>query len=277
MRKSDKENKTVTLVDRIGKHPFIIFAGFVITVIALIVMIVLFFISQTERELVYAVNPVKTRVVTMGQATGLEVTHNRVELGDVDITVAQVGIWNSGDESIRKENILKEVVIYTKPSVRILEASVSNSSRELDILKFNIIESPELLEIGKVPVSWNILEKDDGASVQLIYLGPPEVEILVEGLIEGSGFVKKVGRDVKIKSPIEQVKSEEKGRWVLLPSTLFMLIAFIYMSRGFVKDWVQDRKSAIFELILSIIFLGMISASLWYIIGMGPFGPPFEF
>lgn len=269
--------KKRTWLNKIGGHPAIVLATLILAVIAIIVTIVLFFVSQTERELVYAVNPVKTRVVTMGQATGLEVTHNRVELGDVDVTAAQVAIWNSGDESIRKENILKEVVIYTNPSVRILEASISNSSRELDILKFYIIESPELLEIGEVPVSWDILEKDDGASVQLIYLGPPEVEILVDGLIEGSGFVKRVGRDVKIKSPIEQVKSEEKGRWVLLPPTFFLLIAFIYMSREFVKDWRKNRKFAIFELIISILFLGMILVSLWYIIGKGPFGPPFGF
>ena len=269
--------KKNTWLNKIGAHPAIVLATLILAVIAIVVTIVLFFISQTERELVYAVNPVKTRVVTMGQTTGLEVTHNRVELGEVDITAAQVAIWNSGDESIRKGNVLKEVVIYTKPSVRILEASVSNSSRELDILKFNLIESPELLKMGRVPVSWEILEKDDGASVQLIYLGPPEVEILVEGLIEGSGSVKRVGRDVKIKSPTEQVRSKEQSRWLILYFLIVASFSLFFMLRETINYWRESRKFSIFTLIMSIFLIAMISLGIWGFMGQGPLGPPFGF
>ena len=264
-------------LNKIGGHPIIVLATLILAIIAIIVTIVLFFISQTERELVYAVNPVKTRVVTMGQATGLEVTHNGVELGDVDITVAQVAIWNSGDESIKKENVLKEVVIYTEPSVRILEASISNSSRDLDILQFNIIESPELLEIGKVPVSWDILEKGDGASVQLIYQGSPEVEILVEGLIEGSGVVKRVGRDIKIKTPAEQFKSAQTPWWFYL--YLFGMVAFVSYAflKDFTKIWKKRRKWAFGGIIFIVVMWCGVSLISWYYISSGPLIPPFGF
>lgn len=278
MSKSDKENKTATWVDRIGKHPFIIFAGFVIAVIALIVMIVLFFISQTERELVYAVNPVKTKVVTMGQATGLEVIHNRVELGDVDITAAQVAIWNSGDESIRKENVLKEVVIYTKPSVRILEASISNYSRELDIIKFNIIEAPELLEIGKVPVSWSILETGDGATVQLIYLGSTDVQIFVEGLIEGCGDIKRVGREVKIKTPAEQFKSAKIGWWIYLMWVSFISVFSYSFGRDAYRAWKRKHIKLMFlNITICVVVICGMSVFLWYYLSKGPLEPPFGF
>ena len=110
--------------EKISKHPLVILASLAVTIIGLVVMIVLFFVSQTSRELVYAVNPVRTEVVTMGQATGLQIIHNGVDLGDVDITAAKIAIWNSGKESIRKENILKDIIIKTDPSVPILEVSI---------------------------------------------------------------------------------------------------------------------------------------------------------
>lgn len=277
MNKSVKKEKGLTWIERMAKHPLILLAGLVVAVIALVVMVVLFFWSQTERELVYAVNPVKTRVVTMGQSTELEIRYEGVELGDVDITAAQIAIWNAGEESIRRENILKEVVICTDPAVEILEVSIVKHSREFEVTELTVLDQPELIKTGRVSISWSILEKNDGASIQLIYLGSPDVDIMVEGLIESSGSIERVGREVKIKTPIEQVRSEESGRWFLLPAAIFLFVAAIYFSREVIRDWKKDRKMAIFELIVLISYVGIIAFSIWYAIGRGPFGPPFGY
>ncbi len=214
----------------------------------------------------------------MEQATGLEVTHNRIELGDVDITAAQVAIWNSGDESIRKENILKEVVIYTKPSVRILEASISNYSRELDIIKFNITEAPELLEIGEVPVSWSILETGDGATAQLIYLGSTDVQIFVEGSIEGCGDIKRVGREVRIKTPAEQFKSAKIGWWVYL-TWVFIVFVFSYtFGRDAYRAWKKKSIKLMFlNITICVVVVCGMSVFIWYYLSKGPLEPPFGF
>ena len=98
---------------RIAAHPLLILNTAICSVVALVVMTVIFFISQTERKLVYAVNPVQTSVVTQGQVTGLESRYNGKVLGDVDVTATQVAIWNSGDKSIKTEHILRDVFIYT--------------------------------------------------------------------------------------------------------------------------------------------------------------------
>ncbi len=280
MKNVGKKKTTKTWIERIAAHPVIIIAGLAslaVAVVALIVMIVFFFASQTERDLVYAVNPIKTTVVKMGQASGLEVRHNGGELGDVDITAAQVAVWNSGDDSIRKENILREVVIYTDPPVKILEVSIVKYSREFEITYFSVLESRELMDKGRVPISWNILERDDGASIQLIYLGSPEISIYVDGLIEGSGEIKKVGRELKIKTPIEQVRSEQRAAWFLIGFGVLVLVLVIFMAREALKDWREDRKLAIFEIVVLVVMVGSFSVGVWYTVGAGPLGPPFGF
>ncbi len=260
-----------------SRQTLILIAGLVVAVVALIVMIVLFFVSQTERELVYAVNPVKTRIVTMGQATGLEISYKGLEIGDSDVTAAQVAIWNSGDESIRKENVLKEATIYTDPPSKILEAFIVNSNRELEITNFSLMASRELMENGKVAVSWNILEKDDGASIQLIYLGSPEVEIKVEGLIEGSGDIKRVGRELKIKTPAEQFKSAQTPWWVYLYFFLVVAAMSYFIVPDVYKSLKARQKSSIFGILMMVIMWGFFGFSVWNFMSQGPMVPPFGF
>ncbi|MBA7698569.1 hypothetical protein ES703_107247 [subsurface metagenome] len=239
-------------------------------------MIVLFFVSQTSRELVYAVNPVRTEVVTMGQATGLQIIHNGVDLGDVDITAAKIAIWNSGKESIRKENILKDIIIKTDPSVPILEVSIVKYYRDADVTGFSILESKELLGTGKVPLSWRILEKNDGACIQLIYLGSTDVNINVEGLIEGSGEVGSVDTNVEIESPDEQVRSDRRAKWIFIGVLFtYAIISFVgvYIFFKDAKNW----KERIFPILLAIQGTGLLGVVVWYIIVRVPSVPPFGF
>ena len=131
---------------KVAEHPLIMIASLAVAVIALIATLVLFFLSQSHQELVYAVNPVRTRVVTAEQARGIEIRYKGLELRDADVTIGQVAIWNSGDQSIRKENILKDIVIYTEPAVKLLEVKIVNANRALDVTNFSLIDPPELTE-----------------------------------------------------------------------------------------------------------------------------------
>jgi hypothetical protein len=182
------------------------------TLVAIILAIYFGLSSRAERELVYAVNPVRTAVVTAGQATELAVLYKGEPIGSKDVTAAQVAIWNAGKLSIRKDDILGDgkVVIFTDPPVPILEASIRQLSRE--VTEFALVTTPELLASGRVPVSWRILEKDDGASIQLIYVGTEEVKLQVQGTIEGQGEAKYAELGVKIRTPQEQVSAQQGSR-----------------------------------------------------------------
>jgi len=226
---------------------------------------------QTERELVYAINPVRTAVVTAGQASGLAVLHEGEPLGSVDVTAVQVAIWNAGKQSIRHENILEDVVIVTNPPVQILEASIRHHSRE--VTGFTLIETPGILTSGRLPVSWRILEKDDGASIQLIYVGTEEVTFHVEGVIEGLRGIKDVELGVDIKTPQEQIQEEQIKRWVYGIFSLFfgaVTVFVIYVALLKPRRWrdlyMVFTALSVFGLLVWQYF--SISARIW---------PPFGF
>ena len=277
MRKKGKKEISPPLLQKIAERPLLVLVSFIITLLGLIISIILPLVLQAEMELVYAVNPVKTEVVSMGKATGLEVRYNGAELGDVDITATQVAIWNSGDESIRKENILKEVVIYTDPPVRILEAYIVKVHRELEVTNLNILKSDKLMDNGKICVSWDILEKNDGASIQLIYLGSSDVEIGVNGLIEGCGEIKRVGREIEIKSPAEQFEAAKPAWWALIMLTVLALgLTYFFVPMAY-SEWKGKDKGYIITICMLLAQWGVMAYFYWNYFGVGPLEPPFGF
>ncbi|OGO05929.1 MAG: hypothetical protein A2Z76_04320 [Chloroflexi bacterium RBG_13_56_8b] len=225
------ERKRKTKTRRISGSTWFGVVGIIGLLVGIILPTYFYFHTRVERELVYAVNPVRTAVVTAGQASELSVFHEGEPLGDVNVTAAQVAIWNAGKQSIREEDILRPIVISTDPPVPILEVSIRQRSRE--VTEFNLVGTPESLASGRVPVSWYILEKDDGASIQLIYEGTQDVNFRVEGVIEGRHEIKDVELGVSIKTPQEQVSEQESGRWaygiMALASGLALVIIFVFL------------------------------------------------
>jgi hypothetical protein len=61
-------------------------------------------IKRKKRELVYAINPISTKLVVAGQETKLKVSYDKKPLGNVNITVVQIAIWNTGEETIGKDD-----------------------------------------------------------------------------------------------------------------------------------------------------------------------------
>lgn len=271
MKNPDNKKDELGWGRRIAANPWVGLGGLVAAAISIIVAVVLYSTAQTERELVYAVNPIYTKVVTAGQTTTLEILHNGVQLGDVDITAVQIAIWNSGKESIRQENVLEDVVIHTDPPVPILEASIRKLSRE--VTEFTVLSSPELLAAGVVPVSWRILENNDGASIQLIYIGSEEIDVSVQGVIEGIHEVKRVEPGVKIKTPLQQVRDEQRLRWIFIALTIVTGIGVVFTSFLFFS---RKMRSG-FIIIVFVYSLGFFGFILWNLLSKVGSWPPFGF
>lgn len=92
-----------------------------------------------------------------------------------------MAIWNSGDESIRAGNILEAIVLRTNPKVPILEAHLRHVTRPLTAFT---IDTTKALD-GEVLLSWRILEKKDGAIVELIVMGGLSTIVRASGVVEG--------------------------------------------------------------------------------------------
>jgi hypothetical protein len=270
---SGEEQSNLGFAKRVSQNPWFQISLFIITILSIGITIFVSVISKEKRELVYAINPVRTTVVSSQQASALEIVYKGAQLGDVDINIAQVAIWNKGKQNIKPENILKPIVIRTNPPVRILEASISKYSR--DVIGFKIDDTQESLAMGTVPVTWHILEHNDGASVQLIYLGSSEIALNVEGVIEGLNEIRPVDLGVKIMSPSEQIKSRQANQWIstgmlvfsalILIMAVFILIYDINRKQLKLREQIPNFGFPIAIIIMAII---MFPKAIW---------PPFGF
>lgn len=199
--------------------------GSVIGVIGIAVGLFFGLKARRRRELVYSVNPVYTRIVRSRKATALKVSYRDEPLGDVDVTALQLAIWNAGNISIKPEHIRKKIVVTTKPQVRVLEASVRNATPDTG---FKLMDTVESRATGRVPVSWKILERNNEVSLQLLYLGTSNVDIIVEGLIEGQGQVKRQATSSAFRSPKARQKAlRNQSLWAIISSIVLLITAVL--------------------------------------------------
>lgn len=140
--------------------------------------------SKQEPELAYYANPVQAVVVKVGQASRLAVQFDGKPIGS-DITTVQVAIWNGGSRAIKKDSILKPIVVSVSGGLPILEATIRKTTREVVGLS---LQEGELAK-GRLGVSWNILEHDDGAVIQIVYAGQPGAGVHLDGIIEGQSNI----------------------------------------------------------------------------------------
>jgi len=207
-------------------NPWVGFIGTVASVLGVLLAAYFFLEGKENHQLTYYVNPSKAIVVKSGQASNLAVSFNG-KIINTDITAAQIILWNQGKLSIKTDDILKPIVIYTENNVPILEATIRKSSRDVTQLSLNTEE----IQKGLLTVSWSILEQNDGGIIQLIYAGGPEVNIYARGVIEGQREI------IQLKSV---ASSPSPFRWsnilwyVVMTSFLigWLLARFKYNNRG---------------------------------------------
>jgi hypothetical protein len=160
-------------------NPWFGLIGSIASVLGVVLAIYFYTEGREKHELAYYVNPARAVVVQKGSASKLTVTFDNQPV-TTDITAAQIAVWNEGKLPIRKDDILKSILLRTE-GAPILEASVRKISR--DVTQFSI--SDREIHNGQVLLSWNILEHNDGAIIQVIYAGGPFVKVWLDGVVEG--------------------------------------------------------------------------------------------
>ena len=270
-------NHRKTFLVKALSHPLLGLMGVVGSIASLVsipLAIYFYSVSKADPLLTYYTNPVKAVVVRAGQASRLKASYDNKVI-DSDITAAQVALWNRGTKAIKKPDVLKPVVIYTENKTPILEATIRKVSREVIKLALNTDE----LQEGRVTVSWDILEHDDGGIIQLIYAGDANLGIRVDGVIEGQKDIMRTEFSEQLLSPDEQYKSAIRTNRILGYLALAIgLLMGIFISSILYR---QKRDHTPFDLsdklvpILPLILIGMAIYLLF--IKAGDPGPPFGF
>lgn len=141
--------------------------------------------SNAHRDLVYLVNSARTVVLRAGQTSRLDIRMGGLPVTS-DVSAAQVAIWNDGKESIRPANMLRPLIIHLQGSHPVVEARIRKVGRDVAGIS---LDSSGYAK-GEVAVNWDILEHNDGAVVQVLYLGSTDIPITATGVVEGQSSVR---------------------------------------------------------------------------------------
>jgi hypothetical protein len=167
-------------------YPISIFAISVIASVIGTYIAILYF--SDSRRLLTRTNPARRIVSKANQVDKLRVNFDAIPIND-DISIIEVAIWNQGNLAIKKSDLLQDVVISTADKAPILAASIPRVSRQITGLRLNT----DGIGKGSVVLTWDILEKNDGAEVELTYVGDSEMTaVVVDGIIVGQGHIDRI-------------------------------------------------------------------------------------
>jgi hypothetical protein len=247
-------------------NPLVGIIGSVASVISLFLAIYFYVEGKETPLLTYYVNPVKAVVVKAGQASRLTTSFDN-KIIETDITATQIALWNQGKQAIKKDQILKPIVIYTENNTPILEATIRKTRREVSQLSLNADESQK----GRITILWNILEHNDGAVIQLIYAGNPSINIFADGIIQGQ----------------TQIERQSEGAFTSADRRAFRVIGYVLLGFGIVLLIViaymelKHKSLQSFNLrddwIVIVFPLFLFGSSIVLLIFSRDLGPPFGF
>lgn len=200
--------KVRTRLERFLSHPVAGGIAWAVTVGSIPLTICLYLRPPEHRDLRYMVHPEKTMIVREGQLSRLSVALDG-KLVTRDISAAQVAFWNKGNQAIRRENVLEPLRLRTSPSVPIIGATIRRVSREVVRIQ---VDSTNF-QRGELAISWNILERGDGAALQVVFAGGTDIDLVATATLEGQVHVNRLVPDV---TPQTKYDAGEHGPFILL-------------------------------------------------------------
>jgi hypothetical protein len=236
----------------------------------------LYFHAQSVQERVptFYVSPQRAVIVDARgpTASSLQVLYHGKPVG-ASVTAVTVYFWNDGRLPIRKDDVLGDPVsIDSGGDTEILEARLIKVSRP--VTKFEIASKESAK--NSLPISFDILEKSDGAAVQIIYAGDPEAAITVKGTVIGAATPRLLGLPTggfrKPRDPKrERISSELLGYAGLLTGSGSIVTALALRARTKVTQMGAKlqpsepiRRMATFALALSTVLI-ILSCYLLYV------------
>lgn len=166
------------------KRNFLGVLGTAVGILGIILSMYFYAASKQSREIAFITGPNHTvfsdsasffdpGIKIISSKTGKEI--------DSNIYLNELTVWNKGNTSIRKTNILKPLKITYPQTTRIIGAFIIEQTRQ-DIVNAT---SSFTENSNTISISADILEPEDGFKIQIIYVNTTPQEAKLEGTIEG--------------------------------------------------------------------------------------------
>jgi len=167
------------------EHWIALSIGFLGGIASIGALVLAFFpwLTSPKRELRFCTHPHRVSIVQAAKSAEISINYKGFRVQG-NLTAAQVTIWNSGREPIKTEDILSPIVVSISTNCPILEFTVLKTKR--NVIGFQIDSTNA--DSGLLGLHWKILEKGDAALIQIVYAGPAESPISMQGTIVGQPF-----------------------------------------------------------------------------------------
>ena len=254
------------------QQPSVGIIGSFASIISLFLAVYFYMESIQKKDLTYYIHPARTVIVSTETESKISVKY-REKVIETDLSVATIAFWNAGDKEIKKEDFLSPFIIKTESGVPILDAKVLKKSRDAIKIFFNYSKK----DSGLIDVSWNVLEKHDGAVLQIIYASDVKEKINLYATFIGQPSISTLKYPGLIKTPSEQYetfKARQKQNGFLMLFFAIFTLFFAFFSKR--KLWKNEWKShiSLIDYIQPLVFF--VWAFYELVIKSVPF-PPFGF
>ncbi|WP_053954663.1 hypothetical protein [Inediibacterium massiliense] len=158
-----------------------------LAVISIAFSVFAYFDSIKQREPVLFIDERAIEIFSkrMNEELPISITTNDGRELDVPIYMTTIGFGNFGKESIKRSNILRDIIItINKPKDQIIDFSISSQTREIVGAEIEIFDKSAKSTSYKL--NFDILEEQDGIELKILFLGDENTEFSVEGVIEGT-------------------------------------------------------------------------------------------
>ncbi|MCW5201366.1 hypothetical protein VU02_00950 [Desulfobulbus sp. N2] len=165
-------------------NPIIVMIGWFGGIASIIsIPLSLYLASSNPRLTYYYNNDSFVGLFYKGGSAKLHVYHDDLpnEIAN-NLSFVRIKIWNAGRKEIRAGDIRRPLKIYSPAKIKILEVSIPDQRGE------SIAVS---LEGNSVHLSLNFLERDEGITLQLMYIGTTNVPFELDGKIVGQQKINK--------------------------------------------------------------------------------------
>jgi hypothetical protein len=205
------------------------------------VCLALYFYSETrqQRDPVYYIGERATIIDASAKALSpIQVLYNGRLVTSTNVMAAVVYLWNDGKVPIRPDDVLEPLAIELGPSAEILESRVLHSSRPVVRFASNSSDA----EKSSIPLSFFILEKNDGAAIQIIYAGKPDTPITMKGIVVGAGNPRLLS-----KANLASTRTPEVPFWLrpeeyVIPAFIPAFILLIYIVLVWASTEITDNE-----------------------------------
>ncbi len=137
------------------------------------------------------------------------------------LTVTKIAFWNAGNETIKKQDVVKEdqITIRGKDGVVFLSSSI------IDVVSpHNKLDCKLNQDRSIVTITFEYLDHNQGGNIQVFHTGVSNADIFMQGTIIGGSPIRRKGRSMTPQPPLWQVMVPIGVLWFIWVLAAFGLL-----------------------------------------------------